>query len=121
MYRKFVYWTPRILSLVFVGFLSIFAFDVFGNYRGLSLVIAFFMHLLPSIVLLLFILAAWKYELVGAVSFVTFGLLYALQVPDHFSWITVISAPSVVVGILYFLDWHLRRSEKKLVRNKSSK
>ncbi|MFC1687931.1 hypothetical protein ACFL0L_05160, partial [Patescibacteria group bacterium] len=49
--KKFLYWTPRILSIVMVCFISIFAFDVFdGDNTFWETALALFMHLLPSIV-----------------------------------------------------------------------
>ena len=116
MNRKLIYWTPRIFSLLFVGFLSLFTLDVFGNYRGLSLIVAFFMHLLPPLVLLLFTITAWKYGIVGAVAFTTFAVLYALEVPDHPAWIVIISGPALVMGILYFWDWYLKKVHKKTAK-----
>lgn len=113
MYKKLIYWTPRIVGLLFVGFLSLFSFDVFGNYHGLSLLIAFLMHMLPSFVLLLIAITAWKYGLVGAVSFIAFATLYALEVPNHPEWIIIISGPAFIVGVLYFWDWYLKREVKR--------
>src|SRR3989344_7508085 len=99
---QILYWIPRILSLMFVGFLSIFAFDVFTEYQGWSIVPALFMHLLPSIIMLFIILAAWKYDMVGAIVFIVFGIFYVFIVglDRHWSWYASISGPTVIIGIL---------------------
>jgi len=43
--RDWIYWTPRILSIVFVLFLALFSLDVFdGNYGFWGTLLALFMH-----------------------------------------------------------------------------
>lgn len=109
--NRLLYWTPRIASLLFVAFISLFALDVFGAYTGWELATALFMHLLPSLALLAAILVAWRYELFGAFAFLAFAAWYVWTVgPDRdWSWYLLIAGPAVVVGILYFLNWLIKR------------
>ena len=109
MNKKLTFYLPRILSLLFVGFISLFSLDVFGNYQGLSLIVAFFMHLLLPALLLVLTVLAWKFGLVGAVAFTGFAIIYTFQVPDHPVWILLISGPSLVAGVLYFVDWYSKK------------
>lgn len=104
---KIIYWLPRILSIAFVLFLSLFALDVFGEYSGWQAVLGFLIHLLPSFVLLAVILISWKYDLVGAIVFLCFAIFYVFLVgfDRPWSWYVGISCPSAVVGILFFLSW----------------
>ncbi len=106
MNKKLTFYLPRILSLLFVGFISLFSLDVFGSYHGLSLIIALFMHLLLPALLLIFVLLAWKFGIIGAVVFTGFAILYGFQVSDHIVWILLISGPSLIAGVLYFVDWY---------------
>ena len=105
--RKLIRWSPRILSIAFVLFLSLFALDVFGEYTGWDLVVAFFMHLLPSFVLLGAIAISWRYELVGAIVFLGAAIFYVYTVglDRPWSWYAFISGPSAVVGALFLLSW----------------
>ncbi len=84
--NKFLFWAPRIASLLFVGFLSVFAFDVFGEYQGWQTVLASFIHLIPSLALLVLVLVAWRYELAGAAAFLGLALLYVGIVGLHQHW-----------------------------------
>lgn len=115
MNRKLIFFLPRILSLFLVGFLSLFSLDVFGTYHGFELIFALFMHLLPSFSLLIFVILAWRFGLIGALAFVGFSVFYAWQAKEHLSWILLLSGPSLIIGILYFWDWYLNR---KIPQNK---
>lgn len=108
---KCIYWLPRILGLCFVAFLSLFAFDVFETYSGWTLVLALLMHLLPSLVPLAIVLIAWRHELVGAVAFIGFAVLYVVLVGlDHdWSWYASVSLPAALVGILFLAGWWQKR------------
>ena len=63
MKNRFLHWSPRILSLIFVGFLCLFSLDVFNEYSGLSTLLPLFMHLLIPLVVLIAIIIAWKKDL----------------------------------------------------------
>jgi hypothetical protein len=113
-----VYWSPRILSILFIFFLALFALDVFSEYHGWDIIPALFMHLLPSIILFIFTIIAWRYDLIGAVVFLIMAIFYVLMVGlhHHWSWYASISGPSAVIGILYFLSWVQRRSLDKTAK-----
>ncbi len=110
--KKIIYWLPRILSLAFVAFLSLFAFDVFEAYSGWQAVLALLIHSLPSIILLVVVIVAWKHELVGAVVFIAAAIFYvaAIGLNRPWSWYAFISGPAVLVGILFLLSWFKKRS-----------
>lgn len=110
----FIHWAPRILSLAFVGFLSLFALDVFTSPFEWTMLLGFVIHLLPSFALLAIVLVAWRYPVVGAVAFVGFalGYIWLAGLGRPWSWYAGISGPSLIVGILYLLDW-LRRKKNQ--------
>ncbi|MFA5155314.1 MAG: hypothetical protein WC453_02670 [Patescibacteria group bacterium] len=110
--HKAIYWLPRILSLGFVLFLSLFALDVFTEYSGWSAVLPFLIHLIPMLILLAAVLVAWKYDLVGAVIFFGFAVFYIVMVGwgRPWSWYAAISLPSAIVGLLYLLSWRYKKS-----------
>ncbi len=119
---KFIYWTPRILSIVFILFLALFSLDVFdGSYGFWETALALFMHNIPSLVLLIILLIAWKYEIVGAIAFVLAGFAYIvlLLLGPNFewymlSWSLTVSGPAFFIGILFWLNW---RKKRKLTQN----
>ncbi len=108
---KIAYWLPRILSIAFVLFLSVFALDVFGEYSGWQAILGFLVHLLPSFVLLAVVLISWKHDLVGAVAFLGFAAFYVFTVgfDRHWSWYAGISAPAAIVGVLFLFSWFQKR------------
>ena len=51
---KSLYWTPRILSIVFIFFLALMSLDIFeGNYGFWGTIVGLFMHNIPAMILLI--------------------------------------------------------------------
>ena len=75
--RQTLFWLPRVMGIVFVLFLSIFALDIFDS--GLNFwetILGLFMHLIPSIVLAIAVAVAWRREWVGAAAFMGWAVFY---------------------------------------------
>lgn len=109
---KSLYWTPRILSIVFICFLSLMSLDVFDlELNFWQTVVAFFMHCLPALFLLFVLIISWKYEIVGGVVFILAGLVYiALLTRNQFewymlSWAIQISGIAFAIGALFLIGW----------------
>lgn len=109
---KSLYWTPRILSIIFICFLSLMSLDVFGS--GLNFwqtIVALFMHNLPALFLLVVLIISWKYEIVGGVGFILAGLVYiAMLTRNSFewymlSWAIQIAGVAFLTGILFIVGW----------------
>jgi hypothetical protein len=72
-----LFWLPRMLCILASLFLSMFALDAFGP--GMTLwqqIGGFLIHLIPSFILLTFLVVAWKWELIGGGLFVLIGLVF---------------------------------------------
>ncbi|NMB48203.1 hypothetical protein GYA13_02020 [Candidatus Kuenenbacteria bacterium] len=114
---KFIYWTPRILSIIFILFLALFSLDVFGNnYTFWETVVGLLMHNIPSFILLILLLISWRYEIVGGVAFILAGLLYLFSLfsPGHFewymlSWSLLIAGPAFLIGALFLANWFQKK------------
>lgn len=109
---KGLYWTPRILSIIFICFLFLMSLDVFGSDLNFwQTIAALFMHNLPAIFLLIILIVSWKYEIVGGVVFILAGLVYiALLMRNQFewyylSWAIQISGIAFVIGTLFLIGW----------------
>ncbi len=108
-----LYWAPRILSIAFIVFLSLFSLDVFGEHLGFwKTLLALAMHLIPCFVLLVALVLAWRWEWIGAVLYALAGLLYVLwvltrRIPASLqvNWIAIIALPAFVVALLFLLNW----------------
>ncbi len=119
---QFVFWTPRILMILFILFLALFSLDVFegANTIGETL-LALFMHNLPSLFLLIILIIAWKHDLVGAIVFGLLGLagiigaivsLFTLSIPSRSNPIfIIIGVVCALVGGLFYLNWSARRKK----------
>lgn len=118
--RDWIYWTPRILSIMFILFLAMFSLDVFGNgYSFWEVVIAFLMHNIPVFILIVVLWISWKYEIVGGIAFILAGLLYtALNIITismdgfqwyYLSWILQISGIAFFIGILFLMGWKRKK------------
>lgn len=107
---KIIHWLPRILSIGFVLFISLFSLDVFSEYHGWGVVLPLFIHLIPAFFLLAVVLVSWKYDLVGAVAFLGFAVWYvfAAGFDRPWSWYAGISGPATVLGILFLVSWWKR-------------
>lgn len=114
--KSWMYYSPRVLTIIFILFISMFALDVFGNnYTFWQTVQGLFMHLIPSMIMIVFLIIAWKREWVGAVGFFLFALIYIGMIVRRplegymLSYSLIIAGPSIIVGILWWLNW----AEKK--------
>jgi len=117
MKNKFIFWTPRIFGIIFILFLMLFSFDVFGE--GLTCwqtVGAFLLHNVPTIILGIIIAIAWKYELVGAITFALAGIAYIVSLFfSPFEWFKIIWAiqiagPAIFISYLFFRGWQQKKS-----------
>lgn len=109
---KFVYWTPRVLSIALVLFLMVFSLDVFDENLGFwQTVLGLFMHNLPSLVLAIIIWISWKYEIVGGVAFILAGLAHlVLSITRGGVAFLIIDVPAFLVGILFLISWFKRNN-----------
>jgi len=115
MKNKILYWSPRILAILFTIFLCLFSFDSFQDFSGWQSILAVVIHLaIPAIVLLATGLA-WKKDLVGTAVFFCFALYYIYMVglDRHWSWYVSISGPALLISFLYLLSWFQKRKDNK--------
>ena len=110
--RQFLFWSPRVLTILFALFLSLFALDVFEEGYGLwETVLALFMHLIPTWIVLIVLALSWRWEWIGAVLFVALALIYAYFAVGrgHPEWIAIISGPLLLIAGLFLVNWLYRK------------
>ncbi len=116
---KWIYWTPRILAILFAGFLALFSLDVISP--GLSfgqIVVGLFMHNIPVFVLAAVIWISWKREIVGGIVFSIVGILFLARAAvtiwmNEFIWDALLGSlplavPALLVGILFMINWRIK-------------
>jgi hypothetical protein len=106
--KQILFWTPRILGILFALFVSIFALDVFGvGYSFWETIVALFMHLIPVFLLLIGLAIAWRWEWVGAVVFLGFSVWYLITFGGQFPWSVylLMVGPPLLIGMLFLFNW----------------
>ena len=120
---KILHWVPRMLGIAAILFISVFALDSFSpNLTIWQQIGAFLIHLIPSFVLLLILIVAWKRELIGGILFTLIGLVFTPIIFLHnynmnqSVWmslfiILVITVPFIIIGILFIVSHYKKRKE----------
>ena len=113
---KIYYWLPRIICIFAILFISIFALDAFQpDLTVWQQIGAFLMHLIPSFILMILLVIAWKREYIGGIIFMIIGLGLSPVVymhnynMNHSIWISLgiictITLPLAFVGVLFIVS-----------------
>ena len=123
---KIVHLLPRILCILAILFISMFALDAFdSSYTLWQQIVALFMHLIPTWFLIIFLVVAWKWELIGGIILILFALgftpfiyMHNYQM-NHSVWmslsiILMINFPFVLTGGLFILSHFLKKKDAAL-------
>jgi hypothetical protein len=121
---KVLLWTPRILCILAILFISLFALDSFSPDKTFwQNTAAFLMNLLPSFVLLLILIVAWKWPLAGGIILLGAGLVTSILVFNlnysqrHFPLgqsirnVSILCLPFLIAGVLFILSHFRNRKE----------
>lgn len=103
---RILFWLPRVLGILFALFLSLFAFDVFGE--GVSFGEAlpgFLVHLTPTYLVLIAVAVGWRRPLLGGVLFIALVLLYVVVFRGELYGYVFIGGPLLLIALLFLLDW----------------
>lgn len=114
MERGKSFWIARISAIVFILFISIFAFDSFAAGLAFSeAIIVFFIQLIPSSILTIFLIVFWNKSKYSGVIWILFGIVYFFLILPaiirdfqlyQLSWIVLFSGISFVIAYLFFRD-----------------
>ena len=116
---KFLFWAPRIIAIVILGFLFVLSLDVFEPDLPIGqIMMGLLIHNIPTLVLLGVLIISWKHESVGGIVFILAGILYVVvtgRSEDEWYtallWSLIIAGPAFLAGILFLLGW-LKRKHK---------
>ncbi len=105
--NPFLCWTTRIPGILLDISLSLFALDVFE--QGGSIVqslIAFALHLIPALTVVIVLIIAWRWEWLGALLSLFLAVLYVVWGWGrfHVSVYLVIVVPLVVIGEIFLVN-----------------
>ncbi len=120
--HTFFYWLPRILCILAILFISMFALDSFSSEESFTEQLGdFIKHLIPSFVLLYLLIFSWKKELIGGIIFMILGLglspfIFKMNYNMNESFwmslgiIMVITIPFFIVGVLFLVSYYKNRN-----------
>lgn len=113
--KRALFWAPRVLTIAFVVFLSLFAWDVLEEHLGFWMTVqALALHLLPCFVLIVVLLLSWRREWIGALVFAAAGLLYVISLVSMshpvspatlLLWALCIAGPAFLIAALFLANW----------------
>ena len=113
--RGFLYWAPRILSMLFIALLAVMSLDAVSSGQALlSLLTGLFMHNIPTLAALLVLILSWKWEWIGGIVYLFGGAGYAAYTaytagpgkwPEWISWNLAVTLPCFLIGILFLVCW----------------
>ncbi len=123
---KLIHWLPRIITILAICFIGMFATDAFNSNESLAVQLNhFFTHLIPCFILLGILLLAWKKELWGGIVLATLGLGFIPFIFQHnyamnhsigisLSIILVINGPFILSGSLFILSYFTKKKNSTL-------
>jgi len=121
---KILHWLPRIICILAILFISMFALDAFNPERTIwQQIVDFLMHLIPSFVLIVLLIIAWKWEFIGGIIFALIGLGFSPFIymhnykMNHSVWqsleiVLFINIPFVIVGILFMVSHYNKKKNR---------
>jgi hypothetical protein len=99
-------WAPRILAILFAGFLALFALDAYiEGVTLLQMLSAFAVHLVPSAIVLALLAIAWHRESLGGVLYIMPGAALYIRITHA----PIIVAPAFALGVLFILSGSFKR------------
>jgi hypothetical protein len=126
---RLFHWLPRILCILAILFVSMFALDSFSPGHTIWQQLGtFFIHLIPTYVLTAILIIAWKWEKIGGIIFIVIGLALSPFVfmlnynRTNSVWVSLfiiamITFPFAVVGILFITSYNMKKKSLQVTVN----
>jgi len=119
--KDWLFWTPRIIAILFILFLALFSFDIFDLQLGFwGTIVGLLMHNIPSIILTIVLVLSWKKGTLAGYVFIGAGILYILLLAfgaEKFEWYMlsysmIIAGPAFLTGYLFLMGSKKRLNKK---------
>ena len=120
---KIIYWLPRVIGIIAILFISLFALDAFSPELTIWQQIRnFLMHLIPSFILTAILLYSWRWEYSGGIIFTIVGIgltpfIYMKNYDMNHSvsmsivFVLAITFPFIVVGVLFLVSHFINKNK----------
>lgn len=116
MKNKILFWTPRILCILAIGFVMMFSVDVFDpKYTLGEQIIGFLMHNIPAWILIVLLVISWKWEFVGGIIFILISIAMILFFTKFLTmnyYSIIVTSPFMIVGALFIWQSKIDKKEK---------
>ena len=105
-------WTLRILLMVMIVFFALFSMDVFEGEQGFwDTTVAFLIHNIPSFVMIIILIIAWKREDIGGVllmlSVIGFAIFLFTRMSNFMYGTLIMLGIPFLIGALFVVNYYL--------------
>jgi len=105
---RLLFWTPRIIVLLFAAMLAPLALDVLSEGYGFWETLgALLIRLIPTWILLGVLIGFWRHEQVAAICYVTVAM-WLLSIGNQWQDTLWLAGLPLLVGVLFLLNWLYR-------------
>jgi len=112
-----LFWSPRIISILLIILMALMSLDVFeSGGSAWDIAVGLFMHNIPVFVMIIILIIAWKYEIVGGIAFILAGIAYVIFAATSgqpwyrvLSWSLTIAGPAFLAGVLFLVNWFRKK------------
>jgi len=104
----------RLLAILFIVFISLFALDAFEQGHPFwQNLLGFLIHLVPSYILIIITFFAWRWPSIGGWFFWLLALIYLYFFTPVFSWVAFLTIPGslFLIGLLFLLPKFLPKNK----------
>ena len=128
-----LHWAPRVLTILAILFVSMFSLDAFqAGIPFKQQILDWLMHMIPSFLLIIVLLIAWKWENIGGIIFLSLGLAFTPYLfwgnysHNHSIWLSLliiltVTFPFILVGVLFMLSYHTKRKAAEMMKKLEKK
>ena len=122
---KIIHWAPRIICMIAILLIIMFAFDAFEERFPIwQQLTSFFIHLIPTYFLITLLIITWKREFIGGIIFLLVGIVSSPFIflinhnRNHFSIgtslsiVAMINFPFIIVGILFVISHYMKKKRQ---------
>jgi hypothetical protein len=105
-------WILRILLIIMILFFALFSLDVFEEGRKFwDMILGFLIHNIPSFVMIIILIIAWKRENIGGIllmlGILGFGIFLIFRM-ENFMWGTIIMLGiPFLIGAMFVINYYL--------------
>jgi len=110
--KNIIKWTPRVLTTLYLIFISLFALDSFEeNKPFFQLILGFIIHLIPSLILIGILWISWKKEKLSGIIFIVLAVIFTFFFHTYKSLesLLIITLPLLIIGCLYIYSSSLKK------------